>query len=74
MSNENYDTRDLGQADKVTADEVFRVIVGQMFENDNDKTELEITLKGSDDTESVIVFDLIIKSINGTKTRSGSGE
>lgn len=74
MSEGTYDTRELGPADKVNADEVFRVIVGQMFENDNDRTELEITLKGNDDSESVIVFDLIIKSINGTETRSGKGE
>lgn len=71
MSDENVDVREFGPANKVTADEVFRTIVGQMFENDNDQSELELTLQGTDDTESVIKFDLIIKSINGVETRSG---
>ena len=71
---EKVDTRELGPCDKINADEVFRTIVGQMFENDNDRSELEITLKGSDGSESVIVFDLIIKSINGTETRAAKGE
>lgn len=71
MSDENVDVREFGPANKVNADEVFRTIVGQMFENDNDQSELELTLQGTDDTESVIKFDLIIKSINGVETRSG---
>ena len=72
MSDENVDVREFGPANKVNADEVFRTIVGQMFENDNDQSELELTLQGTDGTESVIKFDLIIKSINGVETRSGS--
>ena len=71
MSDENVDVREFGPANKVNADEVFRTIVGQMFENDNDQSELELTLQGTDGTESVIKFDLIIKSINGVETRSG---
>lgn len=72
MSDKNVDVREFGPANKVNADEVFRTIVGQMFENDNDQSELELTLQGTDGTESVIKFDLIIKSINGVETRSGS--
>lgn len=71
MSDEKVDVREFGPANKVNADEVFRTIVGQMFENDNDQSELELTLQGTDGTESVIKFDLIIKSINGIETRSG---
>ena len=74
MSDENVDVREFGPANKVNADEVFRTIVGQMFENDNDQSELELTLQGTDGTESVIKFDLIIKSINGVETRSGSSK
>lgn len=74
MSDENVDVREFGPANKVNADEVFRTIVGQMFENDNDQSELELTLQGTDGTESVIKFDLIIKSINGVETRSGKGK
>lgn len=72
MSEEKVDTRDFGPAANINADEVFRTIVGQMFENDNDQAELELTLQGSDGNESVIKFDLIIKSINGIKTRTGA--
>lgn len=72
MSDESVDVREFGPAKDVNADEVFRTIVGQMFENDNDQSELELTLQGTDGTESVIKFDLIIKSINGVETRSGS--
>ena len=71
MSDENYDVRELGKSDEITADDAFRAIVGQMFENDNDESELELTLFGSDGTTSVIKFDLIIKSIDGVETRSG---
>ena len=71
MSDENYDVRELGKSDEITADDAFRAIVGQMFENDNDESELELTLVGSDGTTSVIKFDLIIKSIDGVETRSG---
>lgn len=74
MSDKNVDVREFGPANKVNADEVFRTIVGQMFENDNDQSELELTLQGTDGTESVIKFDLIIKSINGVETRSGKGK
>ena len=74
MSDENVDVREFGPANKVNADEVFRTIVGQMFENDNDQSELELTLQGTDGTESVIKFDLIIKSINGVETRSGKSK
>ena len=51
MSDENVDVREFGPANKVNADEVFRTIVGQMFENDNDQSELELTLQGTDGTE-----------------------
>ena len=71
MSDEQYDVRELGKSDELTADDAFRAIVGQMFENDNDESEIQITLVGSDGTESVIKFDLIIKSIDGIETRSG---
>jgi len=71
VSDENYDVRELGKSDEITADDAFRAIVGQMFENDNDESELELTLVGSDGTTSVIKFDLIIKSIDGVETRSG---
>ena len=71
MSDENYDVRELGKSDEITADDAFRAIVGQMFENDNDESELELTLVGSDGTTSVIKFDLIIKSIDCVETRSG---
>ena len=74
MSDENVDVREFGPANKVNADEVFRTIVGQMFENDNDQSELELTLQGTDGTESVIKFDLTIKSINGVETRSGKSD
>ena len=70
MSDDKYDVRELGKSTELTADDAFRAIVGQMFENDNDESELELTLVGSDGTESVIKFDLIIKSIDGIETRS----
>ena len=70
MSDEKWDVRELGQSTELTADDAFRAIVGQMFENDNDESELELTLVGSDGTESVIKFNLIIKSIDGIETRS----
>ena len=70
MSDDKYDVRELGKSTDLTADDAFRAIVGQMFENDNDESELELTLVGSDGTESVIKFDLIIKSIDGIETRS----
>lgn len=71
MSEEHVDVREFGPANAVNADEVFRTIVGQMFENDNDQSELELTLEGTDGSTSVIKFDLTIKSINGIETRSG---
>ena len=70
MSDDKYDVRELGKSTDLTADDAFRAIVGQMFENDNDESEIELTLVGSDGTESVIKFDLIIKSIDGIETRS----
>jgi hypothetical protein len=42
------DERELGDPSKVTADETFRSVVGQLWENDNDEGEIEIELEGTD--------------------------
>lgn len=65
MTDEKWDTRDMGNPTVVTADETLRAIVGQLWENDNDEGELEVTLRGTDGTESIVVFGINIKSIDG---------
>lgn len=66
MSQIEESVLDLGEADKLTMDEFARRLIGQMFENDNDTSTLTTTLvNDQDNTTSVVVFDIIIKSING---------
>lgn len=69
MSDENTTTKELGEADKLTVDELLRTMIAQMFENDNDTTYLNATLKATDGTESELEFKVRIISINGIKTR-----
>ena len=68
MSKDNT-IKELGEAPNVTVDEFLRVAVGQMFENDNDSTYLNATLKGTDGSESTLEFKIRIMSINGISTR-----
>lgn len=69
MSDENTTTKELGEAEKLTVDELLRTMIAQMFENDNDTTYLNATLKATDGTESELEFKVRIISINGIKTR-----
>lgn len=71
---QTIDERNLGKPDSITADETFRAIVGQLWENDNDEGEVEIVLRGTDGTESVIIFGLKIKSIDGVEVEDGEAE
>ena len=66
---ENVTTKELGEANKLTVDELLRTMIAQMFENDNDTTYLNATLAATDGTESQLEFKVRIISINGIKTR-----
>lgn len=61
--------KELADAPDLTVDEFLRTMVGQMFENDNDTTYLNATLKASDGSESQLEFKIRIMSINGIPTR-----
>ena len=67
MSNETI--KELGEAPDLTVDEFLRTVVGQCFENDNDTTFLNATLKATDGSESQLEFKIRIMSINGIPTR-----
>ena len=66
---ENVTTKELGEANKLTVDELLRTMIAQMFENDNDTKYLNATLAATDGTESQLEFKVRIISINGIKTR-----
>lgn len=61
--------KELGEAPDLTVDEFLRTLVGQCFENDNDTTFLNATLKATDGSESTLEFKIRIMSINGIPTR-----
>ena len=69
MSNEEGTTKELGEAKELVVDELLRTMVAQMFENDNDTSYLNATLKATDGSESELEFKIRIISINGIKTR-----
>lgn len=70
MTDTNQDTiKELGEAPDITVDEFLRTLVGQMFENDNDTSYLNATLKATDGSESTLEFKVRIMSINGIPTR-----
>lgn len=63
--------QDIGEADKLTMDEFMRIVIGQMFENDNDTSTLEVVLNGTDSAEPPkLEVEMKLISINGVKTRS----
>jgi len=62
-----WDERELGKPTDVTADDMIRAMVGQLWENDNDEGELSCTLEGADGNISTIVFGITIKSIDGAE-------
>lgn len=62
---------DIGEADKLSMDEFMRIVIGQMFENDNDTSTLEVVLNGTDSAEPPkLEIEMRLVSINGVKTRS----
>jgi hypothetical protein len=62
---------EIGEASALSMDEFMRIVVGQMFENDNDTSKLEVVLKGTDSAEPPkLEFEMRLISINGVKTRS----
>jgi hypothetical protein len=61
--------KELDEAPNMTMDEFLRVLVGQCFENDNDTTYLNATLKAPDGGTSELEFQIRIMSIDGVKTR-----
>jgi len=67
-------TKELGEAKSLTVDELLRTVVAQMFENDNDTSYLNATLKATDGSESELEFKIRIVSINGIKTRDDEEE
>ena len=69
MSTNEESVKELGEAPDLTVDEFLRTMVGQMFENDNDTTYLNATLKATDGSESQLEFKIRIMSINGIPTR-----
>ncbi len=69
MSSNDDQVKEIGNAPDMTVDEFLRTLVGQCFENDNDTTYLNATLKATDGSESQLEFKIRIQSINGTPTR-----
>ena len=65
-------TKNLPDAGDLKVDELLRVLVGQMFEADNDTTTLFATLETSDGTPSELEFTIHITRINGVATRSAN--
>ena len=63
-------TKDLPDAGDLKVDELLRILIGQMFEADNDTTTLYATLETADGTPSELEFQIHIMSINGTQTRA----
>jgi len=63
-------TKDLPDAGDLKVDELLRVLVGQMFEADNDTTTLFATLETADGTPSELEFTIHVTRINGIATRS----
>ncbi len=63
-------TKDLPDAGDLKVDELLRILIGQMFEADNDTTTLYARLETADGTPSELEFQIHIMSINGTKTRA----
>ena len=73
-SEERVDERNFGDPTKISADEAFRSIVGQYWENDNDEGEVEIKLEGSDGTISQVTFSIKITAIDGVDIPSKEEE
>jgi len=69
MSDNDTTVKDMGTAEDLTMDEFIRTLVSQMFENDNDTTQLNAKLQAADGSESDLEFEIRILSINGVKTR-----
>lgn len=61
--------KEMGEATDLTVDEFLRILVAQMFENDNDTSYLNAKLKATDGSESDLEFKIRIMSINGIATR-----
>ena len=70
MASEEVVKKDLGLADKLTMDEFMRVVVAQMFENDNDLATLEVVLNDTGaGTPPELKLEIKLVSINGVATR-----
>ncbi len=63
------DTKKIGDVDKVTMDDFLRTLLGQMFENDNDTTELTAELSATDGSTSTLKFEIRVTEIDGVSTR-----
>jgi len=62
-------TKELAPASQLTMDEFLREVISQMFENDNDTTQLQADLESAGGETSTLVFQVRIESINGVATR-----
>lgn len=67
MSSDNV--KEFGEASTVTMDEFLRTALGQMFECDNDTSELVASLEATDGSTSELKFEIRITEINGVKCR-----
>ncbi len=67
-------TKELGKAQELSADELLRQVVSEMFDNDNDTTLLVATLTNHDGSESTLEFQIKVTSINGIRTRDTEDE
>lgn len=66
---------DIGPADELTMDALIRLLVGQMFENDNNVATLEVVLNGTDANEAPkLELEIKLVSINGQPTRTVDDE
>ena len=62
---------DIGPAEELTMDALIRLVVGQMFENDNNVATLEVVLNGTDASEAPkLELEMKLVSINGQPTRT----
>ncbi len=69
MSDSDVSVKELGDGKQLQVEEFIRTLVQQMFENDNDTTYLDCTLKAENGVESFLEFEIRVKSINGIATR-----
>ena len=66
--------KEFGEATGVTMDEFMRAALGQMFECDNDTSELVAELEATDGSKSTLKFKIQITEINGVKCRDEDDE